>query len=90
MKDKEEVLARCKTEYEREHNIESVLLLLRENGYSKVQSIKTLIETLQIPIDEAKRVVHLSQAWRDRYHTDEKFHDLLEKSVVKRAARKGK
>jgi len=32
---------------------------------------------VRLPLVDAKRIVHESQAWADRRETDDRFHDVL-------------
>lgn len=56
---------------------DEVLRALREEGFSKVGSIRATSAVLRIPLAEAKRRVHDSQAWSDRKEADEEFHRSL-------------
>ncbi|MBN3878727.1 hypothetical protein [Nostoc sp. JL23] len=62
-------------------DIESILAFIRENGCSKSQSIVILKKLQNIPLDEAQRLVHLSQTWQDTYEYDEElnrqFYEIL-------------
>ena len=69
------------------NDIEYVLTYLRDNGYSKVQSMQILIELQKIDLDEAKRIVHLSKVWADTYSRDENIHDAIKKVLEKRKKR---
>jgi hypothetical protein len=58
-------------------NVEDVLKLLRSNGYSKVQSIKVLVDIGGQSLADAKQAVHYSRTWRDTADEDAKFHDSI-------------
>ncbi len=58
-------------------SIDSVLSLLRQNGYSRVKSIKAIMRLTNSSLAEAKNLVHLSPTWRDVREETERFHDLL-------------
>jgi ribosomal protein L7/L12 len=59
------------------HNIEDVLKLLRRNDYSKIESIKVLVDIGGQSLADAKEAVHNSRAWRDTADEDAKFHDSI-------------
>ena len=58
-------------------DLESVLHVLRHAGYSKVQSMKALVDLDQATLAEAKTIVHNSAVWRDAREQDEAFQDLI-------------
>jgi ribosomal protein L7/L12 len=60
---------------------EIVLGFLRERGFNKLESIKTLISTTGISLNEAKQIVHNSRAWQDTFSRDEELHASLMKAV---------
>ncbi len=51
------VLEQCRAMLANGADIESVLCVLRDNGFSKVHSIKALVDLGQVSLAEAKRVV---------------------------------
>jgi hypothetical protein len=57
------------------------LSFLRDAGYSKVQSMRILVEELGVDLRQAKELVHKSLAWNDVSHRDEKFHETLIKVI---------
>jgi len=57
--------------------LEEVLQALRRNGFSKVQSIKALVDLGQADIVQAKKIVHHSGTWGDVRVRDEAFVDEL-------------
>jgi ribosomal protein L7/L12 len=57
---------------------DTVLAPLRREGFSKVDSIKATVEVLRLPLADAKRLVHDSEAWPDvREHHDEWHNSLV-------------
>jgi len=65
---------------------DEILASLRAEGFSKVDCIRTSVEILRLPLADAKRIVHESQAWADRRGTDDQFHDGLEATFRTEAA----
>jgi hypothetical protein len=57
--------------------VEAVLRLFRDRGLTKTQSIKCAMAVLSVDLAQAKEIVHLSAAWRDRQADDDGFHDEL-------------
>ncbi|WGV23238.1 hypothetical protein [Halotia branconii] len=56
---------------------ENILAFLRKNGCSKSQSIVILKKLQKIPLDEAQKLVHLSQTWQDTRDYDEELNRLF-------------
>jgi len=79
MEQDKEIKSNCIKIFNETKDIEYVLTYLRDNGYSKIQSVQTLIELQKTDLGKAKRIVHLSKSWADMYSRDEKFHDAIEK-----------
>jgi len=77
MDNKEPLLAQCTQMLSDGCNVEAVLRFLKQNGASKVSSIKALADLKAIPLGEAKDIVHFSDTWNDTREHDEKIHDLL-------------
>lgn len=46
-----------------------------------MESIKALVDSGHVPLDEAKRIVHHSFTWRDKREQDERFHADLERNL---------
>lgn len=59
---------------------EATLAVLRREGFTKVQSVRATVDVLGKPLDQAKALVHESQAWADRRGPDEAFHASLDPS----------
>ena len=59
---------------------EELIQVLRDDGFSKVESIKALYDHRQADLAEAKRLVHFSRVWADRRASDEAFWDDLERA----------
>jgi hypothetical protein len=57
---------------------DQILGTLRAEGFSKVECIQATVEILRLPLADAKRIVHESQAWADRRGDDDRFHEVLE------------
>jgi hypothetical protein len=50
---------------------------LRQSGLNKIDSLIALHHLYGIDLDDAKRIVHQSPAWRDRKSADEQLHEEL-------------
>lgn len=57
---------------------DATLTVLRDEGFTKVQSVRATVEVLGKPLDEAKTLVHDSPAWVDRRGRDDEFHASLD------------
>lgn len=60
---------------------ETILHELRKAGCSKIESMLVLRELQNVSLDEAKRIVHLSQTWEDVRDDHDRFHVQLERDV---------
>jgi len=65
----------------RENDAEGALRLLRDAGFSKIQSIKALTDTGSFDLAEAKVLVHESVAWRDVRQRDSALQEALEEEI---------
>ena len=59
---------------------EEILVQLRADGYSILDSIKALTVGAGLSLADAKQAVHLSRAWADRREQNEAFHEHLSKT----------
>ncbi|MDP9069777.1 MAG: hypothetical protein M3N68_00530 [Actinomycetota bacterium] len=57
--------------------LDIILATLREEGFSKVDCIRATVELLRVPLADAKRLVHDSEAWADTSPPDEEWHEAL-------------
>ena len=48
---------------------------LREHGATQMESVRTLIIALHIPLLEADRIILESIAWKDKLESTEEFRD---------------
>jgi ribosomal protein L7/L12 len=62
---------------------DEIILFLRTQGCSKVESIAVLANSLGIGLGQAKKVVHLSVVWADTRERDEKIQTSLEEEAGK-------
>jgi len=72
----------CKVMLKNNNSVEDILVHLRSNGASKIGSMKVLMACLEIPLSDAKKIVHLSKTWSDVYSSHNAFQDALEKSLT--------
>jgi ribosomal protein L7/L12 len=54
--------------------MDAIVAYMREQGLSKFYSIRELRQALDLPLREAKRVVHLSPVWADYRESDDELH----------------
>ena len=78
MSTEEKMLKKCRDKLWRGANVEDVIRTLRDSGFSKVHSIKALVDLGQANMSEAKHIVHNSQTWADVRERDEEFHRKLD------------
>lgn len=73
----DQLVAQCKQKLEAGGDLEAVLQYLRNDTGRKTVSVAVIAEVLQIPIGEAKTLVHNSLTWADV----KKQHDLFDGAV---------
>ncbi|HEY5569055.1 MAG TPA: hypothetical protein VJA26_11180 [Gammaproteobacteria bacterium] len=78
MSTQDEVLRECRDKLARGAMVEDVIRALRDGGFSKVHSIKALVDLGQANMNEAKHIVHNSPTWADVRERDEAFHRKLD------------
>ncbi len=54
---------------------ETVLVFLRDKGFNKIDSIKTIRPLYGLSMPEAKDLVDHSAAWSDRFYSDMDFRE---------------
>jgi uncharacterized protein with ParB-like and HNH nuclease domain len=63
-------------------DIESILVFLKEDGYSKTQSILIVKKMNNFSLDKAKEIVHFSKTWKEdqEFDTDlnQRFYEVIE------------
>lgn len=62
--------------------MDTILRRLRDDGASIIDSIATLRDVMDMPLQEAKRTVHFSPVWDDVRENNEKFWDELESGLA--------
>lgn len=60
---------------------DTVLERLREESFSQMESIKATVERLGVPLAEAKKVVHRSEAWAGVRAENDTFHQELDEAA---------
>jgi Ribosomal protein L7/L12 C-terminal domain len=56
---------------------ETILFFLRERGFDKIDSIKTVREIYGLSMPDAKELVDHGAAWSDRYDSDMQFRETV-------------
>ena len=82
MLDRESAINRAKQMLGRNQTIEDILSDFRKEGFSKLESVNVIKESVGISFEEARNLVHFSETWQDTFERDtellETFYDLLE------------
>lgn len=78
MSDKEAALLECRKLIGEGASLEAILGILRTAGYSKVHSIKALVDLGQATLGDAKEIVHKSDTWKDVRERDEDFQTRMD------------
>lgn len=73
----DDVLQECREMIARGAELEEIVRILRERGFSKVHSIKALVDLGQASMSAAKAIVHNSPTWADVRERDEEFQRRL-------------
>jgi ribosomal protein L7/L12 len=60
---------------------ERVLAQLRADGFSPIESIKVTRAVLRVSLGDAKRIVHLSNAWADARGGFDQLHETVASSL---------
>jgi ribosomal protein L7/L12 len=63
-------------------DLESVLSMLKENGFSQIDCIRGIIDLTGSSMAEAKETVHLSRAWEATRERSDEFHKSLESGLT--------
>jgi hypothetical protein len=77
MSERQNIIDTCREKIACGADLEEVLRTLRNSGFSKVHSIKALVDLGQVNMSEAKRIVHESSTWADVRQRDEEFQQEL-------------
>jgi len=77
--EREAILSEVKKLLRSGADYELVLRLMRDRGFNKIASIKTMVVATGMPLGDAKALVHNSSTWQDVYTRDEKLHQQLDK-----------
>jgi hypothetical protein len=70
-------MVECRALRARGFSDEDLMIFLRAEGCSKIDSIVVLREVLNLNLAEGKALVHLSKAWGDVRERDDTFHEAL-------------
>ncbi|WP_027482468.1 hypothetical protein [Deinococcus pimensis] len=77
----EDTLTRARDVLGQGRSVEDVLRLLRSAGYGKIDAMRALKTLGVMTLREAKRAVHLSDAWADQRARDDTLHDEAERAL---------
>jgi ribosomal protein L7/L12 len=61
---------------------ESILLMLKENGFSQIDCIRGTIDLTGSSMTEAKERVHFSRAWAATREQSDELHESLESGLA--------
>jgi hypothetical protein len=67
-------------------DVELILLFLRDRGFDQIDSIIAIRTLMGKSNAEAKKLIHASKAWSDRFYTVRDLHDKARKAVLELAA----
>jgi hypothetical protein len=57
--------------YKSEGDLEEIIVLLKQQGASQIESVKVLVDALNIPLQKAGDVVDNSEVWKHMRETNE-------------------
>lgn len=69
---------------------ETILVFLREKGFGKIDSIKTIRPLFNLSMKEAKELIDYSAAWSDRFESDMKLREIAWQAIQDIAAENAK
>ncbi len=75
-------VAECQQQIAAGRTREQIVAFLLEQGCSKLNSIAVIASAFEIGLAEAKKLVHLSEAWSDVRERDDRFHAALESAFT--------
>jgi len=81
MNDTSSLVTTCQQQRAAGKTNEDIVAFLRAQGCSKVESMTIVARAFGLGLNEAKEIVHLSQAWSDVRSRDDRFHQTLEKGL---------
>ncbi len=79
------LLVQCEAMLLEGKSIEHVLSFLRENGCSRIDSIKAVMALENKTLSQAKETIHFSKTWEDTREKAEAFHDSLIDALEKKS-----
>jgi ribosomal protein L7/L12 len=77
--DRNAVIAECRRRRDLGAKTDEVIQLLRECGFTLVESIKAVMVVYALPLKEAKRTVAESTVWSREVQAAQPLHDDLER-----------
>jgi hypothetical protein len=77
MSDPENLLESYRNRLEHGASVEDLIRILRFDGFSKVQSVKALVDLSVANLTTAKELIHTSATWADVRKRDDEFHRKL-------------
>ena len=75
------ILSRGKQLWHESQDHEAVLHFLRDQGVSKLESIKAVRSICQVSLGEAKRIVTLSPQWSGSNESTSALHDEIDSAL---------
>ena len=61
--------------------VQGAISFLRQQGESKIGTMRILVAVGQLTLAQAKTLVHRSETWRDQREADETLHESLEDAL---------
>ncbi len=61
-----------------EESLQAAVRLLRESGYSQMESLKVLVEGLNLSITEADKIILNAKAWSSEKESNLRLRDELD------------
>ncbi len=77
MREDNQIIEDCRELLASGAELDKVIHILRTRGFSKIQTIKALVDLRQATMSQAKIIVHESPTWADVRERDEEFQSKL-------------
>ncbi len=74
-------LTECRALLARGGTLEEAISQLKASGLSKVESIGILSTAAHLNLVDAKKAVHLSEAWREERQAGDELHEAIDRAI---------
>jgi hypothetical protein len=76
------LISDCKRLLASGNDEQKIVIFLREQGCSVIESIAIVSKSMDLDLNAAKKLVHFSKAWEDMREAHDKLHEDLEQAIA--------